>query len=141
MNTVSCSDTCVQVMSHGRHPAEWDRFKTEWIDEMEEAKPYVWAVKDAMMPRRPREVICELLALGAPLNPRAHQHLEGAQRTSLVKRSRKIRSALQSPKAAPIHLAAAQQVGALSEQHADFLSLTLASGYQEAVCFRASLIA
>jgi hypothetical protein len=122
-------------MSHGRHPAEWDRFAIGWIeDERRAAEPYACATKTALMPRRPREVLCELLAVGVPVHSCAHHALQGLENAkSLVKRSRKVLSALRSAKAAPVHVEAARMVSALSPAHADFISFALNKGGLAAV--------
>lgn len=63
----------MQVLSHSRHPAEWDLLRKVWTEPSEPAVPY-WPICPHAVPKptRPRECLSVLLAAGLPLAANAH---------------------------------------------------------------------
>lgn len=111
------------MISHGRHPAEWDCVQLTWHSEHAPAAPFFSYLDNATRPERARETICELLACGLPIARDAHvKELNNAlSRKQFVKRGKRVLNALRQHTNAAVHLAVASEQAVLAPQHAEFL--------------------
>lgn len=118
-----------QVISHGRHPAEWDRIALTWVEDAAPAVPYFPLLEACPKPTRARETVCELLAAGLPLHPLAH--VLGLNnvicRKAFVRLAKRLIAVVRVPAAMAVHVAAAAETGALQREHAEFVGAAQAA--------------
>lgn len=122
-----------QCDSHGRHPAEWDCKKLVWISPDEPAVPYAVINTSLPVPKRCREVICEVLGAGVPIACTAHQEINNAiDQKRVAKEARPLLLALRREPTSTAHIIAAVRCGLLKQEHKDFAAAVRARVVQGA---------
>ena len=133
----------MQVISHGRHPAEWDRVNCTWFDDSAPATPHFSCLDAPCKPDRAREVVCELLAYGFPVARDAHvKQLNNALvRKTFVKRTRRLLAVVRVPSTASVHAMVAAAQAVLAPDHAEFIGAAQAAIYAAPVVGRSAALA
>jgi hypothetical protein len=117
-------DIEAQCTSHQRHPGEWDLLDHTWIDQTAEARPYQPVSVTLLKPRRPREVICELLGFGIPISPSAHLALNNILDVKgFIKQSKKLVGAVRQPGVVLVQAEAARALNIISDEQAQYVKL------------------